>query len=410
MFVSCGDDDSTNPADTTPPEVMITYPTNNQEIPSGAEIDITAEATDNKGIASVKFFVNGQEQYEDSSEPYSFTWNTNNLSGDYSLYAKATDTSEDTATSDLVAVTILEISNPNPVNNATEVGISPTLSWIFGRNYLTFDVYFSTTSEPELVSENQTERSFDPGNLDYETTYYWQIVASDGEYETEGDVWQFTTMEGGAGTVTDIDGNVYQTLVIGDQEWMVENLKVTHYRNGDPIPNLTSDGDWTSTNSGAYCAYSNSESNADTYGYLYNWYAVDTGLLAPEGWHVPTDEEIKQLEMHLGMSESEVNDYGGRGTNEGSKLAGRADLWNNGNLENDPEFGSSGFAFLPGGYRSFHRGNFDNMSNHGYFWSSTEDGSNPAWYRLLNYSGTQVYRDVFYKRYGFSVRCVRDQN
>ena len=144
------------------------------------------------------------------------------------------------------------------------------------------------------------------------------------------------------------DGDSYETVQIDDQLWMAENLKVTHYRNGSEIPNLTNDNDWTHTISGAYCVYDNNESNADTYGYLYNWSAVVSYRnIAPEGWHVPTDEEIKKLEMYFGMCEGSVggsgsyvwsdgcvDNSGGRGTNEGSKLAGRADLWLDGDLEN----------------------------------------------------------------------------
>jgi len=211
------------------------------------------------------------------------------------------------------------------------------------------------------------------------------------------------------GTVTDIDGNVYQTLVIGNQEWMTENLKVTHYRNGDAIPTNYTNSQWGNISTGAYCVYNDDPSNAETYGNLYNWYAVDDPRgLAPEGWHVPTDEEIMELEMELGMSYSAAHGTGWRGTNEGSKLAGRADLWTNGALENDPEFDTSGFSFLPGGYRSYYFGAFSRMSLYGYFWSSIEIYSDGAWYRSLSYFYANVYRFSYPKRFGFSVRCVRD--
>lgn len=86
------------------------------------------------------------------------------------------------------------------------------------------------------------------------------------------------------GTMVDQDGNTYKTVKIGDQWWMAENLKVTHYRNGDPIPNVTSNSEWSEMSSGAYCVYDNEESNADHYGYLYNWYTVnDSRNIAPEG-------------------------------------------------------------------------------------------------------------------------------
>jgi len=225
------------------------------------------------------------------------------------------------------------------------------------------------------------------------TTYKFKVIADDDPATDD---------------CIDKDGNIYQTVQIGDHLWMAENLKVTHYRNGDAIPHLTVNGDWTSTSSGAYCVYDNNPANAETYGNLYNWYAVDDSRnIAPEGWHIPTDEEIKELEMALGMSQSEADDTGWRGTNEGSKLAGRADLWYNGDLENDPEFDTSGFSFLPGGYRHCSNGDYYGMYSTGYFWSSTERYGT-AWKRDLNYDSTNVNRNYDSKRYGFSVRCVRD--
>jgi uncharacterized protein (TIGR02145 family) len=110
------------------------------------------------------------------------------------------------------------------------------------------------------------------------------------------------------------------------------------------------------------------------------------------------------------MSQSEADDTGYRGTNQGSQLAGNAALWSDGGLENDPEFGSSGFDFLPGGYRINGSGNFSSLGSDGNFWSATEYGADYAWKRKLSFSSTQVYRFGTNKRNGFSVRCVRDSN
>jgi len=93
-----------------------------------------------------------------------------------------------------------------------------------------------------------------------------------------------------------------------------ENLKVTRYRNGDPIPNVTNNSTWAGLSTGAYCYNNNNPANGNTYGALYNWYAVDDARgLAPAGWHVPTDEEIMELEMYLGMSQSQADSAGWRG-------------------------------------------------------------------------------------------------
>ncbi len=200
----------------------------------------------------------------------------------------------------------------------------------------------------------------------------------------------------GGKTVTDIDGNVYKTIKIGNQLWMAENLKVTHYRNGDPIPNVTDDDEWKDLSSGARCIYDNNTSNLSIYGRLYNWYAVnDSRGLAPEGWHIPTDEEWKELEMYLG-------------TNEGSKLAGNPALWKDGDLKNNNAFRESGFSALPGGYRNSYDGNFYDMGYSATFWSASEDYNVGAWYRYLSYHDSDITRSGYYKLGGFSVRCLRE--
>jgi len=206
-------------------------------------------------------------------------------------------------------------------------------------------------------------------------------------------------------TVTDIDGNSYQTVLIGDQCWMAENLKVTHYRNGDPIPNVTDPSAWEGLTTGAYCNYDNNEGHVATYGRLYNWYAVDDSrYIAPAGWHVPTDDEWKQLEMYLGMSQAEVDATGWRGTDEGGKL--KATGTTHWFPPNTGATNESGFSALPGGYR--HYGFFVNMDYDANFWSSTENDSTHAWSRSLYYYNSQVGRFYYNKRAGFSVRCVRD--
>ena len=197
------------------------------------------------------------------------------------------------------------------------------------------------------------------------------------------------------------------TVQIGGQLWTAENLKVTHYNNGDPIPTGYSDSQWASLSTGAYAVYNNDPANAETYGHLYNWYAVDDDRgVCPEGFHMPTDEEYMELEMALGMSWEDGQDAGLRGTDQGSQLAGNAGLWNNGALENDPAFDSSGFLALPGGYRGGSNGGYGHMGDDGFFWSATADGGFGAWGRKLYYDGSEVYRYGSYKLYGLSVRCV----
>ena len=195
-------------------------------------------------------------------------------------------------------------------------------------------------------------------------------------------------------TVTDIDGNVYHTVTIGTQVWMVENLKTTKYRNGDPIPNVTANANWAALTSGAYCWYNN---DAATYksssGALYNWNAVaDSRKIAPIGWHVPTDAEWATL-----------TDYLGGLSVAGGKLKDLAH-WQ---TPNTGATNSTGFTALPGGDRNYDGAFFDSGSG-GYWWTSTEYSAANAWHWSMIYDYGVVSRGYYLKVLGFSVRCLRD--
>ena len=199
-----------------------------------------------------------------------------------------------------------------------------------------------------------------------------------------------------SGFCVDIDGNEYATVIIGNQVWMSENLKVTKYRDGTAIPTGLSNSEWENTTSGAYAVYDNNETHADTYGYLYNWYAVDDSRnIAPDGWHVPTDDEWTTLTDYLGGTSV----AGGKMKETGTSH------WNSPNTGATNE---SGFTAFPGGYRSSSSGNYNSIGSYGFFWSSSEGNSSNAWRRILYYNNSGVYRHNYNKNYGFSVRCVRD--
>ncbi len=227
---------------------------------------------------------------------------------------------------------------------------------------------------------------------------------------------------GNSTTVTDYDGNVYNTVTIGSQVWMKENLRTTHYSDGTPIPHVTGDSNWDALiqTDKAYCYYDDDPAtNASTYGALYTWAAAMNGApsvtnnpsgvqgVCPTGWHLPSDDEWKELEMALGMSQADADDTDWRGTNEGSKLAGNAGLWSAGALESDADFGTSGFTALPGGFR-YYNGTFINIGSNGYWWSATEYNAPNTWYRRMYYYDSNIYRYNYYKVVGFSVRCLRD--
>lgn len=200
-------------------------------------------------------------------------------------------------------------------------------------------------------------------------------------------------------TVKDIDGNVYNTVVIGTQVWMAENLKVTHYRNGDPIPKLTDQIDWQNNNSGAYCNYANADSNAIVYGSLYNWFAVnDARKLAPLGWHIPTEEEWFTLQNFLG-------DY----TVAGGKMKkANSIFWMNPNSGAD---NSSGFSGLPGGIRGAPSyGDFWSKGYYGFWWAANETKDNPLYasYWSLRYNSSSTMWSNIFKTCGLSIRCIKD--
>jgi uncharacterized protein (TIGR02145 family) len=196
-------------------------------------------------------------------------------------------------------------------------------------------------------------------------------------------------------TVTDIDGNIYHTVLIGTQTWIVGNLKVTHYRNGDAVQYVADSSSWINLVSGAYCDYGNFTRNGVDYGHLYNWYVIaDTRNICPAGWHVPTDDEWSLLILYLGGE----NVAGGKMKEKGTAHWAITDTSVN---------NSSGFTALPGGFRTY-LAQFDASIGHfGYWWSSTGDGfTSPI--RVLGAGTNDVLRLLSAANYGCSIRCVKD--
>jgi uncharacterized protein (TIGR02145 family) len=197
-------------------------------------------------------------------------------------------------------------------------------------------------------------------------------------------------------TVTDIDGNIYNTIKIGKNVWMVENLKTTRYSNGDHILNVTDSIKWCNLSTGAYSNYDNDADNYPIiYGRLYNWYAVkDSRNLAPDGWHVATDAEWELLVAYLG------------GENiAGDKLKEKGIAhWHSINTRATNE---TGFSALPGGAR-FTNKNFSCINLVGFWWSSSELNEDNAWVWRIGNDQDKTYKREDNKHNGYSVRCVRD--
>ena len=195
-----------------------------------------------------------------------------------------------------------------------------------------------------------------------------------------------------ATSVTDVDGNKYTFVQIGQQVWMDKNLEVETYRNGDVIPQVTDAKEWAALKTGAWCYHSNNKANGAIYGKLYNWYAVnDPRGLAPKGWHIPSKAEWTTITTFLG----------GENVAGGKMKATGLSLWNS------PNFGAtneSGFSGLPGNTRYNNIGIFGDLGSFGFWWSAEE-----GWYNVLESRNEQL-RTAFAdnKESGYSVRCLKD--
>ncbi len=200
------------------------------------------------------------------------------------------------------------------------------------------------------------------------------------------------------GTVTDIDGNEYKTIVIGTQTWMAENLRVVRYRNGDSIPLVTSNSAWKSLTSNGYCNYKNIN-NLDTIatmGRLYNWFTVSNNRnIAPAGWHVASDGDWATLTTFLG----------GAAVAGGKLKESGTSHWS---APNTSASNSSGFTALPGGRREYSDGTFLNLTYDGFWWTSSAYNPDYSWYYDLHYTFASIDRANFHKQYGYSVRCMKD--
>lgn len=229
------------------------------------------------------------------------------------------------------------------------------------------------------------------------------------------------TVNAKAGGMIDYDNNIYFTVTIGNQVWMAENLKTTHYEDGTPIPLITDNIEWSNLGNNnidkGYCYYNNDESNGPgKYGALYTWAAAMNGEnssnenpsgikgICPTGWHLPSDEEWIELEMHLGMSRTEAEQLGLRGTNEGGKLKEiGTSYWS---APNTGATNESGFSALPGGNRYTDGQFYTSLAGiYGYWWT-TQSGI----YRNLNKNYAEIgrYSNTAIKSNGYSVRCINN--
>jgi uncharacterized protein (TIGR02145 family) len=259
-------------------------------------------------------------------------------------------------------------------------------------------VCWDTSPEP-TISDSHTIESGQPGIFESNVTglipntlYYIRAYATNNYGTAYGNEMCFNSaIFSPGGGVTDYDGHQYSTVVIGYQEWMAENLNVTHYRNGDQIPNVTDNTAWSNLTTGAFCWYNNDEIGySDLYGALYNWYAVtDNRGLCPSGWRVPSDSDWAEL----------ITNYLGGLHIAGFKMKSTSG-WNNNTNGNN----ISGFTGLPGGMRYYHPYylSFISLGVAAGWWSSTEQHISTAMYRYIAYPVSN------FKQNGYSVRCLKE--
>jgi uncharacterized protein (TIGR02145 family) len=283
---------------------------------------------------------------------------------------------------------------------------------------------WSTSPNPTISLATKTENGSGMGaftsnitglvpNTTYHVRFYVTLQNGGSDVRTSyfGDR-TFTTTNAfvcGTSTIADIDGNSYNTVLIGSQCWMKENLKVTKYRNATSISNVTGNSDWSLLTTGAWCFYNNDAANNTVYGKLYNWFTtIDNRGICPTGWHVPTDAEWTIL----------TNNLGGLNAASGKMRATGTTYWNSPNEFSNNE---SGFTALPGGMRNAQASSvFSGLKDNASFWSATEISSNAAWSRSPTYFFDvflpppvlvpQVMAALIQKQSGLSIRCLKDAN
>ncbi len=261
-----------------------------------------------------------------------------------------------------------------------------------------------TISQNTLSDANLSSESFNITITDLtpNTKYYIRAYATNSAGTAYGDTETFTTQSADKSfnsnlvynSITDIDGNVYKTITIGTQTWMAENLKVTHYRNGDPIPYVSDTTEWKNLTTGAYCDYHNSPGNAALYGHLYTWLAIeDSRGICPEGWHIPSETEWEVLKNYIANNTEKLKEAG-------------STHWN---IPNSSTSNETGFTAIPSGMR-FYLGSYGLGLSHCILWSSTQFGNSDdliLGYRIAS-TESQLTNFPYKKKYGLAIRCIKD--
>jgi uncharacterized protein (TIGR02145 family) len=269
-----------------------------------------------------------------------------------------------------------------------------------GADVISRGVCWSTSPDPTIAGKRTSDGT---GTGTYNSTltyltpktyYYLRAYATNSGGTGYGNQQEFSTPAVITGSVNDIDGNTYMTVMIGNQTWMAENLKTTKFNDNTSIPLVTNNTAWSSLTTPGYCWYNNDSSTyKSTYGALYNWYSVSTGKLCPSGWRIPSDAQWSVMSDYLGGEILAVNKLQEEGREH----------WI---IPYSSATNESGFTALPGGGRV--SGSFDYIGRAAAWWSSTEYDAGNAWCRELDDDIAELLRGSIAKSYGFSVRCIKN--
>ena len=366
-------------------------------------------ATNASGFTALPGGENGGNYH--SLGTHGYWWCSNSIdlgSANFSyLYYNYTNADQNIGISKWAGLSVRCLKNGLPLVSTDSVyGISAT-SAVCNGNVLSEngDSVFSkgicwSTSPNPTIADFKTIIGIGDGNytsiltgLNPNTTYYVRAYATNSYGTSYGDTISLYTQNGSL-PLYDIDGNGYDTIHIGNQIWMKQNLKTTHYNNGVFIYNYVDNSSWENISIGGRCYYANdSLTNVNLYGAIYNWYAVSTGNLCPIGWHVPTDNEWSILETYLGGSSIAGGKLKEIGTSH----------WSSPNTGATNE---TNFTALPGGYRDLSL--YTGINTNADWWSSTSCSNNSAWLRGTYFYSSQLSRSSFPISYGSSVRCIKN--
>ena len=353
-------------------------------------------------LLCIKFRLNRKNHKNDSSIPFSMKNLRKPAFLAYLVFFFQVSCKKDIMIPALVTSQVTSISTSSAITGGSITSDG-------GASVTSRGVAYGTVQNPSIgnsfTSNGQGIGNFNSTitGLTQSTTYNVRAYATNTNGTGYGNELIFITLAPqscpGTPTVTDIDNNTYNTVLIGDQCWTQSNLKTSRYQNGDYIPTGLTDNAWLTTTTGAYVIFDNYPVNDGLYGRLYNNYAVkDSRGLCPMGWHVPTIMEWTTLQNHLG------GEMVAGGALKSTDIQPTPGGWNS---PNRGATNSSGFTALPGG-RRVNQGYFTDRSNLGYWWSSSASSEFYAWFWNLYWDGSYFYYRSDLRTNGFSVRCLKN--